>query len=55
MRLVLPPRGANAGLKHYKGEGVYRSIGRKNTSLRKVTKEEADAIALKKKSAGRNR
>ena len=53
MRLVLPPRGANAGLKRYKGEGVYRSIGRKNTSLRKVTKEEADAIALKKKSAGK--
>ena len=46
MRLVLPPRGANAGLKRYKGEGIYRSIGRKNTSLRKVTKEEADAIAL---------
>ena len=53
MRLVLPPRGANAGLKRYKGEGVYRSIGRKNTSLRKVTKEEADAIALRKKSAGK--
>ena len=53
MRLVLPPRGANAGLKRYKGEGIYRSIGRKNTSLRKVTKEEADAIALRKKSAGK--
>ena len=53
MRLVLPPRGANAGLKRYKGEGIYRSIGRKNTSLRKITKEEADAIALRKKSAGK--
>ena len=53
MRLVLPPRGANAGLKRYKGEGVYRSIGRKNTSLRKVTKEEADAITLRKKLLGK--
>ena len=51
--LVIKPRGANSGLNRYKGEGVYRSIGRKNTSLRKATKEEADAINLKKKSAGK--
>ena len=48
MRLVIKPRGANAGLSRYKGEGIYRSIGRKNTSLRKVEKDEADADLYKK-------
>ena len=45
MRLVFKQRGANAGLSRYKGEGVYRSIGRKVflSGVRKRTKEEADA------------
>ena len=48
MRLVINSRNcyAGAGLYRYKGEGIYKSIGRKNTSLRKVTnineKDEAD-------------
>ena len=55
MRLVFKQRGANAGLSRHKGEGVYRSIGRKVflSGVRKCTKEEADAINLKKKSAGK--
>ena len=38
MRLVFPSRGAAAGLKRYKGEGIYSSIGRKVllSGLRKV-------------------
>ena len=43
MRLVFKPRGVNAGLNRYKGKGIYKSIGRKNTSLRKVVKDKADA------------
>ena len=40
-------------MSRYKGQGIYRSIGRKNTSVRKVKKDEADAVDLKKKSAGK--
>ena len=38
MRLVFPSRGAAAGLRRYKGEGIYSSIGRKVllSGLRKV-------------------
>ena len=38
MRLVFDSRGAAAGLKRYKGEGIYSSIGRKVllSGLRKV-------------------
>ena len=55
MRLVFKLRGANAGLNRHKGEGLYRSIGRKVflSGLRKVTKDEADAIALKEKYPGK--
>ena len=43
MRLVFDSSGAAARLKRYKGKGIYKSIGRKNTSLRKVVKDKADA------------
>ena len=51
MRLVVKSRNCNAGsgLNRYKGEGLFSSLGRKNTSLKKVTisntneKDEADA------------
>ena len=54
MRLVFKPRGANAGLNRYKGEGIYKSIGRKVylSGVRKRTKEEADADPDKKIERG---
>ena len=57
MRLVFdtPGRFCGAGLNRYNGRGIYQNIGRKVllSGLRTVTKKEADAIDLKKKSVGK--
>ena len=58
MRLVINSRNCNgaAGLERYKGEGIYSSLGKKNTGLRKVMntteRDEADADNLSKKIEG---
>ena len=55
MRLVINSRNCNggAGLKRYKGDGIYSSYGKKNTGLRKVMntteRNEADADDQSKK------
>ena len=57
MRLVINSRNCNAGagVNRYKGEGVYGSLHRKNTSLIKVTntKEEDEDPGLDKKLEGK--
>ena len=58
MRLVVNSRNCNggAGLERYKGEGIYSSLGKKNTGLRKVMntteRDEADTDDLSKKIEG---
>ena len=58
MRLVINSRNCNggSGLERYKGEGIYSSLGKKNTGLRKVMntteRDEADADNLSEKIEG---
>ena len=55
MRLVIniEGRNANAGLNRYNGRGIFKSLGRKHTGLRKVEKDEADADDVDKKPEGK--
>ena len=55
MHLVINLDGRNggAGLNRYNGRGIYGSIGRKHTGIRKVEKEETDADDLDEKFEGK--
>ena len=55
MRLIINVDGRNggAGLNRYNGRGIYSSIGRKHTGLRKVEKDEADTDYVDKKPEGK--